>query len=459
MIKTDVAIIGGGPGGVAAALRARTYGFKTHLIEKNAIGGVCLHQGCIPTKSLLEDASRLRRIAPSDPASFFPKMIQKKEAVVSRLHQGATAMLKKEGVVVIPEAAFFQDVHRLQVGEETLEAKFFIIATGSYPRALKTLPFDGEKVLSSDDLLKLKEIPKSLLVVGGGPTGCEFASLYHALGTEVTLLEAMSTLLPGQDEEVSEGLKRTFQRQGIQVVLKEEAIGHQITQQGVVVSTKSKKTLEAEKVLVSVGRLPRTEALGVEALGVRLEKGCLSVNTKMQTSIPTLFAIGDVVGKWPLAHVAAHQGRIAVDTMAGRNVTVEEKAIPEGIFTFPEVARVGLSEREARKQEKDVEVGRSTFMGSSKAHILEEKEGFVKLVGNAKTGRLLGAHLVGPHVTELLSELTLALRMGIGIPELEATLHPHPTLSESVEEAARDFIRKGEARDDSTVSNMAAKTD
>lgn len=433
-------ILGGGPGGFAAALRARKeYGLSTVLVEKEAIGGVCLHRGCIPTKSFLTDALLLKP---------YPEIVLKKEKIVSRLHQGALATLRKESVSVIQGAARILKEHLVQVGQETIETKFILIATGSRPRELPGTPFDGEKILSSDDLLKIKEIPKSLLIIGAGPTGCEFASLFNLLGCElvgrVTVVEAASRLLPNHDEEISEALKKIFVRLGIEVRLNQKA---------------AVEKESAEKILVSIGRIPNSQDLGLEALGVLLKDGFISVDDHMRTAIPSIFAVGDVIGKWPLAHVASHQGEIAVDVIAGKNRTAEPSAIPECVFTVPEIARVGLTEKEAREKRREVLVGRSSFITSARALMLDEKEGFVKLIGDAKNGQLLGAHLLGPHVTELLSELTLAVRLGLSIREIEETIHPHPTLSESVEEAASDFMQQWKGHGAKSFSGISQKAD
>ena len=457
MMKVDVTILGGGPGGFAAALKAREYGFKALLIEKEAVGGVCLHRGCIPTKSLLADAFLLRKEKREDKKNAFSEMLSKKEKVVSRIHQGALDTLKKEGVLLIQGEAKVVREHLVRVNDETIETKFILIATGSRPKEITGFPFDGERILSSDDLLKIKDIPQSLLIIGAGPTGCEFASLFHVLGTQVFLLEVAPSILPGQDEEISEALKKIFIKQGIEVHAGETVVSVQKRDEGVVVSTASGEKKSAEKILVSIGRSPNSQNLGLESLEFSLINGVIPVDACLRTVVPSIYAVGDVTGKWPLAHVASHQGRIAIENIAGKKRSAEEMAIPECVFTMPEIAKVGWTEKEAKGKGKEIRVGRSSFFVSAKAQILEEKEGFVKLVGEAQTGKLLGAHLLGPQVTELLGELTLALRMEISVSEIQETIHPHPTLSESVEEAARDFVQKGKQRDNHTFSGMASK--
>ena len=385
-------------------------------------------------------------------------MLNKKEGIVSRIHQGALATLKKEGVILLEGEAKVLREHFVRVSDETIETKFILIATGSRPKEMSGFPFDGERILSSDDLLKIKGIPRSLLIIGAGPTGCEFASLFHALGTQVFLLEATPSILPGQDGEISEALKKIFIKQGIEIHLGETVVSVQKAAHGVTALTASGEKKAAEKILVSIGRSPNSHTLGLESLAISLRNGYIPVGASMRTTIPSIYAVGDVTGKWPLAHVASHQGRIAIENMAGEKRTTEEIAIPECIFTIPEIAKVGWTEKEAEEKGKGIRVGRSSFFVSAKAQILEEKEGFIKLVGEAQTGKLLGAHLLGPQVTELLGELTLALRMGISVSNIQETIHPHPTLSESVEEAARDFVQKGKQRDNHTFSGMASKT-
>ena len=448
-MKADVTILGGGPGGFAAALRAREHGFKTALLEREAVGGVCLHRGCIPTKSLITNAFK---------KELFPDMLLKKERIVSRLHQGALATLKKESVSLIQGEAKILKEHVVGVEGDTIDTKFILIATGSRPKEIPGVPFDGGKILSSDDLLEIKEIPQSLCIIGGGPTGCEFASLFSLLGSHVMLVEAASFLLPGHDEDISEALRKIFVRQGIELHLKEQVSSLELKNEEVVLTTSSGKKLATGKVLISIGRVPNSSHLGLEGLNISLTNGFISVDDGLRTAIPSIFAVGDVIGKWPLAHVAAHQGRVAVDNMAGKKRVAEKTAIPECVFTFPEIARVGLTEKEAEAKGSEIRIGRSSFFVSAKAQMLEEKEGFIKLVGEARTGKLLGAHLLGPQVTELLGELTLALRTGIAIPEIGETIHPHPTLSESVEEAARDFVQRGKSHDSDTFSNVASKT-
>ncbi len=440
MRKADVTIVGGGPGGFAAALRARKHGFETFLVEKSALGGVCLNEGCIPTKSFIADALRLKKEIPAEEKNlYFPEMIRKKDGLVLRLRRGAAATLKQHGVNVLEAEARVTGPGTVRAGYETIETRFILIATGSRPRPLEQVPFDEEQILSSDGLLGLKEVPGSLLVIGAGPTGCEFASLFHLLGCRVTLVEATPALLPGQDREISEFLKKEMLRQGISVHTGETVREMKRGKDSVEITLHSREVLRADKILVSIGRIPNSHHLGLENLGVLSPKGFVVVDDSMKSAVPSLFAVGDVVGGYPLAHVASHQGRIAVDRMAGIDRKVEREAIPECIFTFPEIGRVGKTEEEERSQQKKIRVGKSFFLASAKAHMLDEKEGFIKLIGEEKTGKLLGAHLIGPHVTELLGELTLALRKGISIPEIADTIHPHPTLSESVEEAARDF--------------------
>lgn len=450
-MKADVTIVGGGPGGFAAALRAREYGFKTVLIEKEDVGGVCLHRGCIPTKSLIAEALFKK--------NSFSEMLLKKDKIVSRLHQGAVATLQKGSITLLRGEAEIIAECSVRVNTETVETKFIVVATGSRPKEIPGVAFDGKTILSSDDLLQIKEVPKSLLVVGAGPTGCEFSSLFYLLGSQVTLLEAAPFLLPGQDGEISETLKKIFVKQGMAVCVGEKVTSFHSQEKVVSVTTSSGKTITAEKALISIGRRPNSERLGLEGLKIPLRDGFIPVDGSMRTTIPSIFAVGDVTGQWALAHVASHQGRVAVDTMAGKKRSAEKAAVPECIFTVPEVARVGWTEKEAREKGNETLVGRSSFFVSAKAQMLDEKEGFVKLIGDARTGKLLGAHLLGPHVTELLGELTLALRMGIPIPEIEETIHPHPTLSESIFEAGHDFVQKWKGRGQNTFSNMASKAD
>ncbi|MBI4436980.1 MAG: dihydrolipoyl dehydrogenase [Candidatus Omnitrophica bacterium] len=428
-MEADLTILGGGPAGFRAALRAREYGFKTFLIEKEEVGGVCLHRGCIPTKCLLTDVLFLKKNSVGkERAKVFQGMLRRKSEVVSRLHSGMESTLRKSGVAMVHGRGELLREHLLRVNGKEIKTRFILIATGSRPKELPGAPFDGKQILTSDDLLGLHEIPERLVIIGAGPTGCEFASLYHALGTHVTLLEATSQLLPASDETISEELKKIFVREGMEV-----KVGEKVT---------SLQKGTAEKILVSIGRLPNSEALG-RNLGILLPDGSVEVDPFMRTAVSSIYAVGDVTGKSLLAHVASYQAEIAVDHMAGKtDKTMEGRAIPECVFTIPEVAQVGLTEKKAREKRKEVFVGRSSFLASAKAHILEEKLGFVKLVGDGETGEFLGAHLLGPQVTELIAELTLLLQTHGTLRQLAETIHPHPTVSETVREAALDFICK-----------------
>ncbi|MFH1857697.1 MAG: dihydrolipoyl dehydrogenase [Candidatus Omnitrophota bacterium] len=452
-MKADVTILGGGPGGIAASLHASHNQFKTILVEKDAVGGVCLHRGCIPTKSLITDALALEEgLSGKEKQAFLEAMLRRKESVVARLHQGALASLRDAGVLVVRGEARIISERCVRVNEENIDTRFILVATGSRPKTIQGFPFDGTEILSSDHLLQEKEAPGSLVIIGAGPSGCEFAGLFHRLGTRVILLEALPFLLPGFDEEISETLKKIFIRQGIGVHTGETVASFQRDDGGVLVAAASGAHYRAEKVLVSVGRTPNTQGLGLEELGVSMNQGFIAVDRQMRTSVPTVFAVGDATGKWPLAHAASHQGRVAVDAMAGKESAAEEFAVPECVFTVPEVAKVGWTEKTARGRGK-VSIGRAPFIRSAKAQILGQKEGFVKLVGESPGGKLVGAHLIGPHVTELIGELALACRVGISIRDIQEVPHPHPTLSESVEEAARDFVQR-----DDTFSGLASKT-
>ncbi len=434
----DVTIIGGGPGGYAAARRARDYGFQTLLIEKGKIGGVCLHRGCIPTKSLIADALAERSFSESH---------LKKEKVISRLYAGMTATLEKEGVSTMQGEAQVAREHVVRVGHREIETKFILIATGSRPKELTGIPFDDHRFLSSDGLLSLKEVPKSLWIIGAGPTGCEFASLFQKLGTQVTLVEAMPQILPESDAEIAESLRKIFTRQGIAV-----QVNKKINAPG--------ETDQAEKILISIGRLPNTEGLGLEKWGVLSPCGTIEVDPFMRTKVPSIYAVGDVTGKSLLAHAASAQAELAVDHMHGEKINPGENAIPECVYTRPEVAEVGLTEQEAREKGIECLIGRASFIASAKAQILGEKEGLVKLIGEAKSGKLLGAHLLGAQVTELIGELTLALNQEISVLDIARTIHPHPTLSESIREAAWDFVRqKSGGRRYRAFSDMAPKAD
>ncbi|MGC8788145.1 MAG: dihydrolipoyl dehydrogenase [Anaerolineae bacterium] len=457
-IRPDIAIIGAGPGGYVAALRAAQLGAKVVLIEKDKLGGVCLNWGCIPTKTLLRTAEVLKLA--QEAAEYgvlvdgvrldWPAAQKRKDGVVRRLTGGVKFLLEKAGVQLLPGTARFVSPTALEVagtsGQERVEAKDYVIATGSRPASLPIPGLEGPGVLTSDDALALDTLPESLLVIGAGPIGVEFATLFRACDVQVTLVELLPRVLPTLDEDLGAEVERTLKKAKVAIytgsqVSKVEAKNgkYAVTIQG----TKQQTVVEVDKILVAVGRRPNVEGLGLETLGVQVEKAGIKVDEFMRTNVPHVYAVGDVTGGILLAHVAMHEGVVAVENAMGLQRAMNYAAVPSCVFTTPEVASVGLSEEQAKQQGYDVRVGKFPFRGNGKALAHGEYEGLVKIVAESKYGQVLGVHIVGPHASDLIQEGTLALTLEATLDELEVTIHPHPTLSEAVAEAA--LAAKGRA--------------
>ena len=439
----DVIVIGAGPGGYAAAMRSASLGLQTVLIEKGELGGLCLNRGCIPSKSLILDAAK----GPS-PAVRFRQMHQKKNGIVTKLRKNMETLLRSRGVELIRGEADLASIAERD-GSYAVAVKgqpapcvgrYLLVATGTAPqRRLGSVTADGIRILTSDELIHDEEIPASLVVIGAGAVGCEFASLYASLGCPVTLLEMEETLLPHFDRELCRELERAFVRRGLSVKTSLKVVSA-VTQKDAVEVTglgKSgvRETFRAEKVLLSVGRDPSGS---VPPFLLKKNQRFLAVDASFQTDARGVYGIGDVNGKWLLAHAASFEGIAAAEAVAGRKKPLEQ-AVPDCVYTDPEVAKVGLTQEEAVSQGKTVRLGRASFGANAKALLLEEPIGFVKLVAEGSSGELLGAHLIGPGVSELIGELAVALRFKATVKDLAETIHPHPTLSEAIYEAALDF--------------------
>lgn len=465
-LKADIAIIGGGPGGYVAALRAAQLGAKVILIEKDELGGVCLNQGCIPTKVLLRSAEvfSLARQAGSfgvlvDEPRLDWKLVQaRKDELVAKLVSNVRMLLERAGVEVLKGKGHFlsPNLVEVQLGSgptapaekgaglsnpgdtEQVEAKRFIIATGSRPMHLPPRLM-GSHILTSEEALSLPQLPKSILIIGGGAIGVEFATLFSALDVQVTVVERMARLLPTLDADIGGALEWSLKEKGIRiytggrVVEVKEAAPEEVAV--IIAAADGEHIAKVEKVLLAVGRQPNVEGLGLEVAGVRcVEKG-VAVDEHMRTSQSHIYAVGDVTGGIMLAHVASREGIVAAENAMGRGSKMDYKAVPNCIFSTPEVATVGLSEEEARGRGYDVKVGCFPFNGNGKALIAGDAEGFVKVVAEAKYGEILGLHIVGPHASDLILEGALALTSEATLEEIEATLHAHPTLGEAVAEA------------------------
>ena len=451
MADYDVAIVGAGPGGYVAAIRAAQLGLKTALVERAEVGGICLNWGCIPSKALLYNAELVSILGRAGEfgISFdnlrldYGKAIDRSRRVVQRLTRGVETMLKKNKVEMVQGEAVLKDPQTLEVKEsgQRVAARNIVLATGAQPRGLPMLQPDGDRVLTSREALELRKLPASVVIVGGGAVGCEFAYLYNAYGATVTIVELLPHLLPNEDEEISQHLERSFTKQGIQVLTGAQVKEATVGDGGVVVTVASQgqedQALTCERVLMAVGIHGNSEGLGLEETGVQVEKGFIKVNKGMGTTVSGVYAIGDVTGEMPLAHVASAQGIMLMERLAGRETPpVDYGVMPRTTYCHPQVASFGLTERQAEEQGYQVKVGKFPFIASGKALAVGDTDGMVKVVADARHGELLGAHLIGGQVTELLPELSMAHLLEGTATEVGFLVHAHPSLAEVVKEAA-----------------------
>jgi dihydrolipoamide dehydrogenase len=449
-------IIGSGPGGYVAAIRAAQLGLKTAIVEKEkALGGTCLHWGCIPTKVLLHAAELKESIEGmkqygidvSGVSVDWEKLLRRKKIVVDKNAKGVEFLMKKGKIEVVRGTGFIEARRRVRVSAEgappqILETLNIIVATGSKVASIPGAAFDGERVLSSDDALVLASVPESMVVLGGGAVGVEFASLFRSFGCKTTLVEMLPSLLPLMDADLGQELARAFRKRGIDVRAGTKFVSVEKSGEGLVVTLEkteggARESVSASRLLVAVGRKPVTDGLGLDELGVERARGYIQVSPRMETRVPGIYAIGDVVGTAALAHVASEEGVVAVEAIAGRSPEpIHYDQVPSCVYSMPEVASVGLGEEEAGRSGRELKVGKFPFTANSKAAVVGETGGFVKIVADKKYGEILGVHMIGPHVTELLSGVTALMHSEAGIDELARTIHPHPTLSEAIHEAA-----------------------
>ena len=442
----DVLILGGGMGGYPAAIRASQLGLKVGLVEADKLGGTCLHVGCIPTKALLESSELYHRIAArgpefgieADEVRFdYARIAARRDAVVGQLYKGVQFLMKKNKIEVVNGRGRLRDRNTIEIGAKQLKAKNLIVATGSDVKALPGLEFDGEFVISSDHATLSAKIPESICIIGAGAVGVEFATLYSQLGVKVTLLEGLDRLVPLEDEDISKELLASFKKAGIDCRVGVEVKGAKKARGGVAVDTEQGEVW-ANQLLVAVGRAPRSKDIGLEQVGVGTHpNGFIKVDEWMRTPVESIHAIGDVVGGFLLAHAAAHEGMTAVEDIAGQRVApMEQDLVTRCTYSHPQIASVGLTEKQAAEKGREVKAGKFPFSALGRAIIHGETGGFVKLVADAKTGQLLGAHVVGPSATELIAEPALTQLFQGDAWELGRNIHPHPTLSEAVMEAA-----------------------
>ncbi len=450
MTEFDIAIIGAGPGGYVAAIRAAQQGAKVCVIEQDRVGGTCLNRGCIPTKALFATAQMRHRLSGVELHGFhlgavtfdYALAAERKDAVVAKLVGGVEQLLKGYRIDVFTGTASIEGPGQIRIRSQGMvghiRTRRIIVASGSLPARPKALPIDGKNVLTSQEILAIKELPESLLVIGGGYIGCEFASIFGTLGSRVTIVEQLPEILARSDRQIVREVEKSFQTLGIAVHTGTAVAGLESSGNVVRVTLAGGEVLTVSKVLVAVGRVPNSAGLGLEESGVRLERGAVVVNERMETSVPGIYAIGDVTNIIQLAHVASYQGGVAVSNALGGAAQADYRVVPSAIFTLPEIGQVGLTEAECKEQGIAATVGRFAFQASSKALCDGEPRGLFKLVAEQGSGKILGAAGVGEEASTLIAEVAVAMHQGMTAEDLAAVIHAHPTLPELVKEAAED---------------------
>ncbi len=448
----NVIIIGGGPAGYVGAIRAAQLGANVTVVEKEELGGTCLNVGCIPTKVLTSAAHTysVLKTAPrwglktSGMELDWSLLMKRKQMAVTRLVTGVKSLLKARNVNVVKGTAAFLDEKTIEVKKEDgtsekLGAHKFLVCPGSLPIRLPIPGVELEGVIDSTGALSLDSIPKSMLIIGGGVIGCEFAYIYNSFGTHITIVEMLPQIIPGEDEEIVAALRASMERSGMRIYTNSKVTRIDAGKGGgktVAVSTKDEEIkVEAEKILLSVGRRPNTRDMGLEKLGIKMDRGTILVNDHLRTNLPHVYAAGDCIGNWLLAHVASMEAEIAVENALGHDKRMDYTAVPSCIYTHPEIGSVGLNERQAKEKGIEIKTGKFPMLACGRAQAELETEGFVKVVVEKNSGRILGAQILGHRATDLVAELTLAIRMGAKTEDVIDTIHAHPTLSEPIREA------------------------
>jgi len=451
MAKYDIAIIGGGPGGYVAAIRAAQLGAKVCVVEKDEVlGGTCLNRGCIPTKAILHSAKMHRNlisaakfgISASGISLDYRKVISRKDQIVNRLTNGIKFLFKTNAIEIIKGKAKIVSSGAIGITDGSqqseVEAGNIIIATGSEPMKLSDISTDGEIIQTSKEILSCDNLPESILIIGAGAIGCEFADIFNSLGVKVRLVEMMDHILPEEDDEIASKLESIFKKRGIEVFTQTKVNKVEKRDSSSNVYLSGDKTFEVDRVLVAVGRSSNISEIGLEKNQIKLDKNKISVNEYMQTNIPHIYAIGDITPGPMLAHVASKEGTVAVEHIMGMNSKMDYKVVPSCVYTDPEVAGVGLTEQKA-KETHEIKIGRFPLMASGKAMCIEEIEGLIKIIADKDTDEILGVRMIAPHATELIAECVLAMKTECTYTELAETIHAHPTISEAVMEAAADI--------------------
>lgn len=445
-MDADIAIIGGGPGGYVAAIYASHLGAKVVLIEKDKVGGTCTNRGCIPTKALVasveafEQAKRAADfgIEVGNVKANFTRIMERKDRIVSRLTGGINELMRLNKIPIVKAAGRIVSSTEVKAGDETISAKKIIIATGSQPARLPIFGIDTPGVLDTDAILSLTELPESLIIIGGGYVGCEFAGIMSGLGAKVTILEALPRILPSVDEDVLRFFNQTLRRRGVEV--KTGAMVKAIRKEGDKLSVTwdaagVEQSALGQYVLMATGRVPYYDGLGIDELGMKLSRRCVAVNDYLVTSVPGIYAVGDVTGKTMLAHYASYQGEVAVENALGATRKADNTVVPACIFVEPEIASVGLTERQVKEAGTPYNVSRFPFAASGRAVAMDEAVGAVKMVCGMD-GRVLGVQITGPHASDMIAEAALAMTMGATAADIARTIHAHPTLPEALHEAA-----------------------
>lgn len=448
----DLAIIGGGPGGYVAAIRAAKLGLTVSLIEKDHLGGVCLNSGCIPTKTLYHTALMLEEIKKASVFGIetagakldFTKTMKRKDDILGMQRQGIAFHFKKNGIELIKGTGKIKSSNKINVKdssgkESAIIAKNIIIATGSSAASVPPFDLSQAGVLDNTGVLSLSKLPGSLLIVGAGVVGCEFANIFSTFGTKVTMVELLPGILATEDEDVSRIIHKALKAKGIDIYTSTKVEKLEKDNSVYTCKLSGDKEIKAEKILISVGRKPNSAGLGLEDVGIEIDqKGFIKVDSHLRTNTSNIYAVGDVIGNLQLAHVASEEGKTAAANIAGKDEEMDYRVIPWAVFTFPEIGTVGMTEAQAKKKSIDVSTGVFPFSSSGKAFITGETEGFVKIVSDKKTGEILGAQIIGPRASDLVHEVAVAMKGEILIDDLAKTVHSHPTLSEAVLEAAED---------------------
>ena len=445
-------ILGAGPGGYVAAIKAAQLGAEVTVVEETEVGGTCLNRGCIPTKTLLASTELYNRIKEADrfgielkaeATASLQKMMERKNKVVQTQVKGIKGLFKSWSVELKNGRGTLLSEREIKVSgadtEERMTFERLIIATGSRPAEIPLFEFDGKKIISSTEALELTELPRSMLIIGAGVIGCEFACIFNALGTEITMVELLPRAVSTEDEEISSVLERELKKKKIKLFTGTKAEKVEIKDDGVHTTLSNGKVIVTEKVLVSIGRALNSHGIGLENAGVELgQRGEIKVDTRMKTTAENIYAVGDVTGGILLAHVASREGIVAASNIMGEPAEMDYSVVPAAIFTSPEIASVGLREHQARERGIDYTTGHFQFRALGKAHAMGEISGLIKVVAEGKTDRILGVHIIGPHASDLVHEAAVAIKAGLRVKEIADTIHAHPTLAEGLMEAAED---------------------